>query len=82
MAQINTITVHRQAVAFTELATVLLAVEHRIGMEKFSAETAKDLQGAFSDLAYAMGFDIVANDMPVRRRPFAASQPLISEEAL
>lgn len=68
MALINTISIQRKAVAFTELATVLMATEHRNGMEKFNADVSRDMQAAFSDLADAMGFDIVANDMPARRR--------------
>lgn len=67
MALINTINIQRKAVAFTELATVLMAVEHRIGMERFSASTAGDMRAAFSDLADAMGFDLVPTERAPRR---------------
>lgn len=71
MARSNTLTVQRRAASFFELATVLLATEDRIGMERFNAKTEKEMQDAFSDLAEAMGFDLLAMAPPKASRPIS-----------
>lgn len=79
MARINTLSVQRRAVTFTELATVLLATEDRVGMTAFNASLVKDMQDAFSDLAEAMGFDLVAI-APPRARSALSTQTLQAAE--